>query len=82
MENNDMKAASCCISINETSKRTRGVLDDAFKVKEAFVAIREYRTLNELSAEFGVHTNMVNQWMLELFNNVSVVFSGPKKEKK
>ena len=81
MENNDMKAASSRTSINETSKRTRRVLDDSFKAKVALAAIREDKTLNELSAEFGVHANMISQWKQELLNNASVVFSGPKKEK-
>ena len=77
---NDMKAASSRASINETAKRTRRVLDDAFKAKVALAAIREDKTLGELSAEFGVHPNMISQWKQDLVKNASVVFSGPKKE--
>ena len=55
-----MKAASSRASINETAKRTRRVLDDAFKAKVALAALREDKTLGELSAEFGVHANMIS----------------------
>ena len=62
MNNNEMKPASSRESISETSKRTRRVLDDAFKAKVALAAIKEDKTLGELSAEFGVHANMISQW--------------------
>ena len=50
-----MKPASSRESISETSKRTRRVLDDAFKAKVALAAIKEDKTLGELSAEFGFY---------------------------
>lgn len=81
MNNNEMKPASSRESISETSKRTRRVLDDAFKAKVALAALKEDRTLSELSAEFGVHANMISQWKQELTKNAAVVFGGPKKEK-
>lgn len=81
MDNKDLKAASSRTSINETAKRTRRVLDDAFKAKVALAALKEDKTLGELSAVFGVHANMISQWKQELIKNASVVFSGPKKEK-
>lgn len=81
MDNKDLKAASSRTGINETAKRTRRVLDDSFKAKVALAALKEDKTLGELSAEFGVHANMISQWKQELIKNASVVFSGPKKEK-
>lgn len=72
MDNNAMKAASSRASINETAKRTRRVLDDAFKAKVALAALREDKTLGELSAEFGVHPNMISQWKQELVKNASL----------
>lgn len=41
MNNNEMKPASSRESISETSKRTRRVLDDAFKAKVALAALKE-----------------------------------------
>ena len=81
-KNNDMKPASSAASINETAKRTRRVLDDSFKAKVALAAIRDDKTLGELSSEFGVHPNMISQWKQELIRNAALVFSGPKKELK
>jgi transposase-like protein len=81
MNNNEMKPASSRESISETSKHTRRVLDDAFKAKVALAALKEDKTLSELSAEFGVHANMISQWKQELIKNAAVVFGGPKKEK-
>lgn len=43
--NNEMEPASSRESISETSKRTRRVLDDAFKAKVALAAIEETNTL-------------------------------------
>ncbi len=80
MKSNDMKPASSAASINETAKRTRRVLDDSFKAKVALAALREDKTLNELSSDFGVHPQMISQWKQELIKNASLVFSGPKKE--
>lgn len=82
MTNNDMKPASSRESINKTAKRTRKMHNDAFKAKVALAAVREDKTLGELSSDFGVHSNMVSLWKQELVHNASKVFASPKQEKK
>ncbi|MCF0216115.1 MAG: transposase [Fibrobacteraceae bacterium] len=81
MKSKDMNPASSRESINETSRRTRRLLDDAFKAKVAIEALKEDRTLSELSSEFGVHPNMISQWKQELVKNAASIFSNGKKEK-
>lgn len=51
----------------------RGVLDDAFKAKVALAAIKEDKTLGELSAEFGVHANMILKFRILTSISVSVL---------
>ena len=68
-----MKPASSRESISETSKRTRRVLDDAFKAKVALAAIKEDKTIGELSAEFGVHANMILKFRILTSISVSVL---------
>ena len=79
MKSNDMKPASSAASINETAKRTRRVLDDSFKAKVALAALREDKTLNELSSDFGVHPQMISQWKQELIKNDVVGFFRQEK---
>ncbi len=50
-----------------------GVLDDAFKAKVALAAIKEDKTLGELSAEFGVHANMILKFRILTSISVSVL---------
>jgi transposase len=33
-----------------------------FKTKVAIEAIRQQKTLNELTSEYGVHATQINQW--------------------
>lgn len=78
----DFKPASSRDSINETSQRTRRILDDAFKTKVVLAALREDKTLAELASESGVHPNQISQWKAFFLQNASSVFSGPRDEKK
>ncbi len=80
MNNDDMKPASSRESIANTSKRTRRVLKDEFKAKVALAALREDKTLGELSSEYAVNSKMVSLWKQELVRGAAKVFSGPKEE--
>lgn len=48
---------------------------DAFKAKVALEAIREVRTLSELSSIFGVHPTVIAHWKKVLVDGASSVFS-------
>lgn len=57
-------------------KRRR--FSDEFKAKVAIEAIKGQKTANELSQEFGVHINQINQWKKQLLGAAPKVFSRGK----
>ena len=67
---------------SETIRRTRRVLDDAFKTKVVLEAIKETMTLNELASKYDIHPNQISQWKTHFLKNAVSVFSGPKDELK
>ena len=69
-------------AVTATAKRSRRVLDDAFKTKVVLEAIKEAVPLNELASKYKVHPNQISQWKALFLKNASTVFSGPKDEKK
>jgi transposase-like protein len=46
-----------------------------YKAQVALSAIREDKTLSELSSEFGVHANQIVRWKKELLNRAEEVFA-------
>ena len=42
--------------------------DGAFKAKLALEAIKEDRTMSELSSEYAVHGSQIRQWPQKLFD--------------
>lgn len=56
------------------TKRKRRTLTGAFKAKVALAALREDKTLSELSAQYEVHPNQISQWKRELLEGASEVF--------
>jgi transposase len=52
----------------------------AFKTKVAVEAIRQHKTVNELSTEYGVHATQINLWKKQALAVIPEAFSG-KKEK-
>ena len=59
-----------------TAKRTRHT--SAFKAKVALEAAKEIKTLNELSAEYGIHPTQISQWKTRLLETIPDVFSTKK----
>ena len=56
--------------------KKRRSLDDKFKAKVAFEAIKGDKTLAQIASEFKVNPNQVSQWKKKLLNNASEIFSG------
>ncbi len=55
-----------------TTKRRRHTA--AFKAKVALEATKEIRTLNELSAQYGIHPAQISQWKNQLLEGISTLF--------
>jgi len=45
-----------------------------FKAKVAFEAVREIKTINQLSQEFGLHPNQISLWKKELLTRGEEIF--------
>ncbi len=56
--------------------RTRKRFSKEFKAKVAFEALKEEKTLAELSSEFGVHAAQITKWKKELADGIPAIFSG------
>ncbi len=46
-----------------------------FKTKVALEAIREHKTVNELTTEYGVHATQINTWKKQILTAIPDVFS-------
>ena len=46
----------------------------SFKAKVALEALKELRTLNQISQEYSVHTNQITRWKKELHARASELF--------
>jgi transposase len=51
-----------------------------FKTKIAIEAIRQQKTINELTAEYGVHATQINLWKKQALSAIPEAFSN-KREK-
>jgi len=54
--------------------------DAAFKVKVALEALKEEKTLAQISSEFGVHVNQIRQWRRQLLSMIPELFSDRRKK--
>lgn len=52
--------------------------DAQFKTKVALEAIKQQKTLNELTAEYGVHATQINTWKRQALAAVPEAFSGKR----
>ena len=62
--------------------KTRKRFKAAFKAKVALEALKELKTLNELSREFSVHPNQISLWKKELLTRSQEMFSTRKDKDK
>jgi transposase len=53
----------------------------SFKAKVAIEAVRKEKTISQLSSEYGVHSNQINQWRKRLLEEVPDIFSQKRKNK-
>jgi len=51
-----------------------------FKAKIALEAVRQEKTLAQLSSEYGVHTNQIAQWKKQLIDGLPGIFSRGRKK--
>ena len=51
-----------------------------FKAKLALEAVKQEKTIAQLSSEYGVHTNQISQWKKRLIQDLPGIFSGKRKK--
>jgi putative transposase len=52
-----------------------------FKAKVSLEALRESRTMAELTSAFGVHGTMINRWKRHVLDNLASLFSEKMQQK-
>lgn len=55
--------------------KKRKLYPKEFKARVALEAIKEVKTIAELSAEYEIHSNMIAKWKKHLHDNVSDIFT-------
>ena len=60
--------------------KIRKSYSSAFKAKVALESIKKEKTISQLSSEYGVHSNQINQWRKRLLEELPEIFS--KKRQK
>lgn len=53
--------------------------DSAFKAKVALEALKEEKTIAQISSEIGVHANQIRQWRQHLLSMITELFSDRRK---
>ena len=49
-----------------------------FKTKVAIEAIKEHKTINELTAEYGIHASQLSSWKKQALEIIPQAFAGKK----
>ncbi len=55
--------------------------DAAFRAKVALEAVKEEKTLAELSSLYGVHANQISRWKKQLLESLPDLFTDRRKKK-
>ena len=61
--------------------KTRKNYSSAFKAKVALEAVKKEKTIAQLSSEYGVHANQINQWRKRLLEELPNIFSKNRQKK-
>jgi transposase len=61
-------------------KELRRSHDATFKAKVALEALKEQKTLAQLSSEYQVHANQIRQWRKQLLDELPQVFSDRRQK--
>jgi transposase len=54
---------------------SRKIYDKKFKARVALEALREEKTLSELSDQYGVNPNVISRWKKEVLEQLPEIFS-------
>lgn len=54
--------------------KKRKLYPKEFKARVALEALKEVKTIAELSAEYEVHSNMITKWKKQLHDNIADIF--------
>lgn len=60
--------------------RTRKTHTADFKAKIALEAIRQQKTLNEITSEYGVHSTQITRWKKQALDALSAAFSCQREQ--
>jgi len=60
--------------------RTRHTAE--FKTKVAVEAIRQQKTANELTAEYGIHATQINVWKKQALAAIPAAFSSKRRQER
>jgi transposase len=55
--------------------------DAVLKARVALEALKEEKTMAQLSSEFGIHVNQIRQWRQKLLDELPGLFSDRRKKK-
>jgi len=65
----------------EMASNMRKNHDTAFKARVALEALKEEKTMAQISSEYGAHPNQIRQWRQKLLDELPGVFSDRRQKK-